>query len=313
MTRRSLLVHGLLAPVLALAAPSWAQEPTSPREPLADEEPSAGEIVVQHARPQDVSRVDVHRQARAVTTSEDPLRVPLARFEDRLCPGVIGLQVDAAMLMIDRIRDNAHQLGIRIQEDGCQPNFVIVFSEDSQATMQSVVDRNPAIFQFVLPAERRRLLAPAPVHVFSNIEPRTRDGMPISRDRNLVNPPVSRQQMAHSLYYTTTRRDITSVTIVFDRDEVQGMSVGQLADYATMRGLAETQAPADAAMNSILTLFSPDGPYPESLTDFDRAYLRAVYDWVPNLPAAAKLGQVNRELNRLAAEREALAARHSGE
>ncbi|WP_377922769.1 hypothetical protein [Alteraurantiacibacter palmitatis] len=285
--------------MLGLTVPAWAQEPPSPPDS------SPGEIVVQHTRPQDVSPAEVHRQARAVAASSDHLRVPLARFEDRLCAGIVGLQADAAMLMIDRIRDNAHQLGIRLHEDGCQPNFVVIFSDDSQVTMRSVVDRNPAIFQFVPPAERRRLLAPAPVHVFSHVEPRTRDGMPIARERNLVSPPVSRQQMAHSLIYTTTRRDITSVTIVFDSREVVGMSVGQLADYATMRGLAETQVPGEVPLNSILTLFNPEGPYPESLTEFDRAYLRALYDWVPNLPAAAKLGSVTRELERLRVERAA--------
>ena len=307
MRLHAILAPGLFVSLLAVAAPAWAQDSASRPDPTHNE------ITVQQTRPQDISPAQVHRQARAVAASEDFFRVPLARFEDRLCPGIIGLQVNAAMLMIDRIRDNAHQLGIRIQDDGCEPNFVVIFSQDSLATMQSVVDRNPAIFQFVLPEARRRLLAPGPVHVFNSVELRTRDGMPMAMDRNLVNPPVSRQQMAHSLFYTTTRRDITSVTIVFDRDAVQGMSVGQLADYATMRGLAETQAPANATMNSILTLFSPDGPYPEGLTDFDRAYLRAVYDWVPNLPAAMKLGQVNRELRRLADARGPAAVSASGE
>lgn len=289
------LLRGLLVALpLAAAVPALAQPTVSP----ADDD----QIIVRSGRPADVSRGQVQRQARAITPSGDQLDIPLARFEDRLCPGIIGLQVDAAMTMIDRIRYNAHQLGVRIMDDGCTPNMLVVFSSDSQATMQDLVDRNPWVFSHVGEPEERRMLAPAPVHVFTQIEPRTRDGMPIGQARDLTAPPVSNQAMAHSLLYTSTRRDIVGTTVIFDRDEIGGMTVGQLADYVTMRGLAQTQPTADLAMNSILSLFNPTGPYPEGLTDFDRAYLRALYDWIPNLPAAAKLANVNQELARMAEE-----------
>jgi hypothetical protein len=287
---------------LAAAGPALAQGSTA----AATTDPD--EIIVQHGRPADVTRGQVQRQARDITPSGDHFDIPLARFEDRLCPGIIGLQVDAAMTMIDRIRYNAHQLGVRIQDDGCTPNLLVVFSTDSQASMQDLVDSNPWVFSHVREPEQRRMLAPGPVHVFTQIEPRTRDGMPIGQARDLTAPPVSHQAMAHSILYTSTRRDIVGATIIFDRDEIGGMTVGQLADYVTMRGLAQTQPPTDIAMNSILSLFNPTGPYPEGLTDFDRAYLRALYDWIPNLPAAAKLANVNEELNRIAEEAAQLAA-----
>jgi hypothetical protein len=288
---------------LALASPAFAQPDFgSPAAPAPAASGGNGEIIVQRGRPQDVSRADAHRQALAITAPFDYLESPLARFEDRLCPGIVGLQTEFAMMMIDRIRDNANQLGIRLHDDGCSANFIVQFSPDSQATMQGLVDRHPAIFQFLPPDERADMLAPGPVHVYTSIELRTRDGMPTTRVRDMTRPPTSQQQMAHSRIYTAMRRDITSVTIVIDSDEVGGMSVGQLADYVTMRGLAQTRPADNLAMGSILSLFHPTGPYPEELTDFDRAYLRALYDWIPNLPAAMKLGNINRELNRLAAE-----------
>ncbi|MCL6252249.1 hypothetical protein M3P36_14485 [Altererythrobacter sp. KTW20L] len=206
--------------------------------------------------------------------------------------------------MIDRIRDNARSLGIRLQEDGCAPNFIIAFVEDSQSAMQGLMDSNSGMFLYVQPEERRRLLAPGPVHIYTSVELRTRDGIPISMERTNAGPPVSQQAMAHSRIYTSTRRDIASVFVLYDRDTVRGMSLSQLADYATMRGLAQTEPAGDLTMNSILNLFNPTGPYPDELTDFDRAYLNSVYDWIPNLPAMAKIGNVNRELNRLAAAAE---------
>lgn len=302
----------MMAALPAMAVPALAQDGTAPVAPAADPAADlavapadADRIVVRRGRPEDVTRAEVHRQARAITDADDQQEVPLARFEDVLCPGVMGLRTDAAMLMIDRIRDNAHQLGIRLADDGCHPNMLVVFSPDSQATMRAMADQNAYVFQFLEPEDRREILAPAPVHVFRHVVPRTRDGMGMGQVRNLTAPPWSQQQMAHSLIYTTTRRDIASVTVVFDRDEVRGMSVVQLADYATMRGLAPTRPAAGLAMDTILGLFDSAGPWPETLTDFDRAYLRALYAWIPNLPAAYKIGNVNDELDRIAQEAQA--------
>lgn len=297
-----IILRGLLVALpLAAAGPVLAQDSDAT---AADR----NEIIVQHGRPADVTRGEVLRQARDISPSSDHFEVPLARFEDRLCPGILGLQVDAAMAMIDRIRYNALQLGVRIQDDGCTPNLLVVFSPDSQASMQDMMDNSRLVFSYVSEPEKRRMLAPGPVHVFNQIEPRTRDGMPIGQTRDLTAPPVSTQAMAHSHIYTTIRRDIVGATIIFDRDEIGGTSLGQLADYVTMRALAQTQPPTNSAMDSILNLFHPIGPYPERLTDFDRAYLRALYNWIPNLPAVAKLANVNQELNRIAEEAAQLAA-----
>jgi len=301
-----ILFRGLLVAMpLAMAAPAMPQDNESAAAApgqTASEGPDEDQIIVRGGRPVEVGRARVQRQARAITPSDDQRNVPLARFEDRLCPGIIGLQVDAAMMMIDRIRYNARQLGVRVMDDGCTPNMVVVFSGDSQASMQALVDRNPGVFSHVRQPEQRRMLAPGPVHVYNQIELRTRDGMPIGQVRDMTRPPVSRQQMAHSLIYTSTRRDIVSVTILFDNDAVDDMTIGQLADYATMRGLAQTQPTDDLAMDSILSLFNAQGPYPEELTDFDRAYLRSLYSSIPNLPAIYKLANVQQELDRRAEE-----------
>jgi hypothetical protein len=96
--------------------------------------------------------------------------------------------------------------------------------------------------------------------------------------------------------------DIVSTLVVFDASRVEGMTLAQLADYATMRGLARTRSAREgAAMDTILTLFDPAASPPGGLTEFDRAYLASLYDGIPNLPASAKIGGVNRQLRRQAA------------
>src|SRR5690606_22681745 len=143
------------------------------------------------------------------------------------------------------------------------------------------------LFDGLQPRERKELLAEnGPVRVWTSTVTRTRDGMPIPKAEGLVNPPVVQMAMAHSKIYLTTREDITSVMVVFDLDKVQGKSLVQLADYATMRGLART-LPVEGdgqPMDTILALFDQAAPPPAEMTTFDRAYLGAVYDSIPNMP-----------------------------
>ena len=117
---------------------------------------------------------------------------PLARIEDRLCPGVIGLKRYAAELMIDRIRWNAERLDMWMADDtDCAPNLIIAFVEDGQAELAGLVDRQPWLFETLTRPERRALLAEeGPVRVWTTAQTRTRDGMPIERRESLTNPPV---------------------------------------------------------------------------------------------------------------------------
>jgi len=85
----------------------------------------------------------------------------------------------------------------------------------------------------------------------------------------------------------------------------------QLADYATMRGLAYTR-PASGArpMTTILALFNdrdivdPVDRQPAELTSFDLGYLRSVYFWRPDrsVPAVGRLLGVRRRAGDAAVE-----------
>jgi hypothetical protein len=311
--RKYLSDLGLVAAVaLALGcAPAIAQDASSVtavddgEEALRDPSrvPDSDVIIVEGGRPEGVTRSEVQRQARSIAMAGDIYDQPLARFEDRLCPGIIGLAVEQASLMIDRIRDNAYDFGIRLQEDGCEANFIVMFTPDSQQAMREMMERQYWLFEFHDAGEKRELLEPGPARVWTWTQPHTRDGMPIPQSRNRVDVPTLSTWMAHSKIYTAVRHDITSVIVMIDTEAARGKSLFQLADYAVMRGLAETRPSAEGPMDSILTLFDEEAP-PQRLTLFDRAYLRSLYDWIPNLPAITKITGVNRQLRRLDREAE---------
>ena len=289
---------GIRAGFLAVAVALLISSPASAQEERA---PDTDSNIVVTGRTEEPTGRDVSRQARAITQTHNVYDAPLARFEDRLCPGVIGLLPQHAAMIIDRIRYHAEQLGMWLTEDDgtCSPNLIVAFVTDGKAELAAIEDEHPDLFQDMQPHEVRELLAEdGPVRVWTTVQERTRDGAPVPRAQSLLNPPVVNMWMAHSKIYLATRRDIASVIVLFDLQKMKGKTLTQLADYATMRGLARTR-PVDGEgqpMDTILALFDGDAAPPSEMTTFDHAYLAALYDGIPNIPGITKVLGVNRQL-----------------
>ena len=266
-----------------------------------------GDIIVT-GRPEP-RRADISRQARAIgRSSGSAYRNPIARFEGPVCPGVMGLPEELAEHMVGRIREIAERAGLRLApENACRVNVVIAFVPDTRAGMEQVERAMPGLFDNVSRADRRAIYeSSGPVRLVTAKLEKTRDGMPIPRDDGRGGPPVVEIPLAHSRIFLTTREDIEAVVLLFERAAVDGLSVVQLADYAAMRSFAETSPPRDEvlSMDTILTLFQPGAQPPQSLTAFDEAYLRSVYDGLPNMPAMSKMLGVNRQLRKMERESE---------
>ena len=220
---------------------------------------------------------------------------PLARFEDELCPGVLGLQQEAAEAMVGHLRANAEVLGLHMAANGdCEANFIVAFVRDGQAFLSQLEDRSSYIFAEMTREERIALLSTdGPTRTVLRVRARSRDGMPISRRENLTDLPQTTMWMAHSKIYSATRNDILSAMVLFDRDAIKGLTLTQLADYATFRALVHSLPdPAASGTASILTLFDGGEPRPAGLTEFDHAYLTQLYTGMANLPAPAKLADL---------------------
>jgi len=210
LSERILPLFAALA--LSLPASLAAQAPT---DSPADDGPAEDErAIVVTGTVGEISVAQVQRQARDIAVNRgDVLDTPLARFEDRLCPGVVGLEDDFAFALNARIRVNADALGIRLLGDDCRPNFVVVFAEDGETLFRNLIDESPQYFRYLNSGEVADILEPGPVHVWTNVEPRTLTGMPIAQVRDLTAPPRMGVHAAHTRIYTTTRNDITSVMI----------------------------------------------------------------------------------------------------
>jgi len=219
------------------------------------------------------------------------LEDPLPRFEDRLCPGVVGLDEEYAELMVSRFRMNAESFGLRLASEGeCEPNVVIAFVDDSRAYLEDLLDRRAYLFRDMGEAGRAEMLEEAGASgVWHQVAAHTRDGLRVGRSDNLVQVPETGMWQAHSRIYRPVRQDITYSLVLLSRENVTGLTLRQLADYATLRALA-TEYPDEAGteQSSMLTLFTSDDR-PDELTAFDRAWLERLYEGIPNALPSSRL------------------------
>jgi hypothetical protein len=217
--------------------------------------------------------------------------VPLARFQDPLCPGIVGVQQASAEAMVGLIRQNAAELGLPLADpQTCEPNLIVAVMDDPDGYLDALRKRKGYLFDWLGKAERQALFdTPGPAHTWMRVFTRSRDGLPVYPSQSLTDLPFTTMEAAHSLIYVPTRRDIISSMVLIDKKAVQGLSVGQVAAYATMRGLSGEQAERLAAPGeSILNLFG-EGAKPTGLTRSDLIFLKTLYSTMPNNPAAITL------------------------
>lgn len=285
---------GLLACLLLSATPAPAQDQDT------DSSRNAEIIVTGKAEP---TRRTVDKQARAITQTSAYRRLPLAQFQTPVCPGIIGLPVETANLLVDRIRDNAERIGIDTAPEGkCEPNLIVIVVGNGQAQIKALKAKRGYLFRLITLAELNELAAdPGPVHAWANTMVLSRQGDILQGDPGQGDVPRLNVAQSQSHIFLAHRLDIISSVVMLDAQAINGLSVVQIADYATMRGFARTRpVSGDGALDTILSLFDADGARPGEMTPFDLAYLRAIYGDIPNMPAASVLAGVNKELRKQA-------------
>ncbi len=286
----------LLMPLLGAYAPAaHAVDPTTDAGDRSDI------LVTGQKKP--VTREQVTQEARAVTRETDVRDEPLARFDDRACPGVIGMTQAYAEQIVGRMRQVAEDYHIPLAANGdCAPNVILAFTEDARADLQAFQKRTKELSIELTPDERRELLdEPGPVKVYSVVERRMQNGAIVPRRRNLTDIPTARMEGGQSLISTATEQHIVKVVVLINRSAAVGKSLSQLSDYAIMRAFARTRdATGATAPDSILTLFHPGNQSPpQGLTDFDRAYLASLYEGSAHVKGLSKLMRVSHHLEKI--------------
>lgn len=261
---------GVLAALL-IAAPGQAQDSSGRTQP---------EIIVRPPLTEAERKAELRDFTREVIR---PPRMnhPVAKFAFPVCVTVLGLAPEDAEVIAERIRENAEALGVRAdRKPDCMPTVRVAFMAPSAGTPESWLSKESPQLAHLAPDQRKRVLAETgPVRAWQKVAVRDALGnafRPQLGDQQRFPTYTEIQPLSTSDPLVTT--EITGAAVLISREAANGFTLGQIADYATLRALLGTgSVEGDAPAQTILTLFTAPSP-PEGLTDFDQALVRELYD-----------------------------------
>lgn len=244
-----------------------------------------------------------------------------ATWHRAVCIGVGNLAPDAAGYVIDRISTVAENLGLTPGRAGCEPEVFIVFASDAGMAARQLVEARGRRMRIGVPGTD---LGPDALEAFQRSDRPVRwwqSSLPVDADTGrparrlpgqgpfetplkMTRPsdfgPQAITRSASRLR-SPLRDDLSQVIIIVDVARVEGVDIGALSDYLAMIALAQVDPDVDpGSHDTILSLFTPGLTPPPSLTDWDRAYLRGLYDAEQNAGTSrARLGEVSTSMERV--------------
>lgn len=225
----------------------------------------------------------------------------IGRFEEPLCPQIVGLPDALRDQVLGRIAEVAEAANIRINPDKCTPNMLIVIVDDKKALIEGMRHKKEAYLYGVGSDTIKSLEnSSRPVAAWQISDVIGADGMPLRQDgdgfpRLFTTLPPSRMVM-------TTKKRLLGGIVVLEHRGLVGVTTRQLADYAMLRllttiGNSERPAPG----SSVLSLFN-DGvapaDAPPSLTWWDLAFLKALGDTRSDIAPDSQLSQIRTKMLR---------------
>ncbi len=307
--------------VLALAAQALAQAQTPPVERTVstaqDPVTQVDDIVVTGQRLEEQARTFVGQVAAPSRAA------PLARWHERLCIGAVNMDRAASQFLIDRVSAVAQDVGLEPGLPDCEPQVIIVGTLDGNRVAGGLVERRRGMLAPLATGfsrSRSELQAFAeedrPVrwwHVGTAVDPATGRSMlrqPKEDNFNsnrveeiLEDGPVMRSE--GSLVVASTRQDLRRAVIIVDFNRLGDVDFEQLADYVAFVALAQVDPKARTAdYSTILNVFDAPSTTP-GLTNWDRAYLRGLYQSDNRIRSAnGREAAVRREMVRALAGRD---------
>lgn len=252
------------------------------------ERPRSDEIVVTGKLESDAERrrkADAHVRALGVANAQRSV----ARWIDPICPRVIGLSREHALIVERQMRATAESLKIETAKSPCPSNIVVSFVSGGAAVARLVAGRDRRQLGEVPLSKRDFLLnSDTPIRWWHLTELKSKDG-----DRPVSFTPPSVQiegggslpsgsetavlnQYNSSIISTRTVRALRSAVVIVDVDRAEGATLKSVTDYATLVSLAEIEFDSETPPHSILALFS-NSERPKELTGTDRSFLTELY------------------------------------
>jgi hypothetical protein len=213
----------------------------------------------------------------------------LARWGVKVCPAVSGLPAPQGEFILQRISSIARSAGIPLGGSDCKPNLWVMVTAEPARLLKDTWSRDPSRFQQLsglraTATEMRRFIDDKrPIRAWYGAELVGEMGNELGSyaqmgDKNRA--PKVNTLPTMSRIQSDDRQVIRSALVVVDKGRIIGLSVGALADYVAMVGLAQINLEADySSAESILNLFTaPEkGQSISQLSAWDATFLKDLY------------------------------------
>jgi hypothetical protein len=206
----------------------------------------------------------------------------LARWRVPVCPIVAGILQEEGEFTRKRISAIARAAGVPLAEEPCRPNLLVFVTPDAKQFFSGMSMHTRLLtFNGAHPSVIDEFIrTPRPVRVWYRTYMATPDGRFLGNTdpTDIEGAPVYTPETAYARINVIW--GMRQVTVVVDQARLQGVSLGQFADYVALAGLSQIKVGAHLGdAPTILKLF--DGKpqaAPEGMSDWDRAFLKSLYE-----------------------------------
>ena len=220
-----------------------------------------------------------------------------------MCPTALGVSPAQKDAIVARIRRVAAAAGAPVAGARCKANVVLAVAEDKRAFIELLLRKYPDLLGDLSTREARRLAqSPGRAAAWQLAgPPLNADGIEIA-DPQTGDVATNQTFTNGSRITAAARPHVAAAMVVVERAALVGLTVTQLADYATMRALghADPAALGGSTAPTILTVLdaAPGSETPVTLTGWDLGFLKALYAAPENIYAAGQRSAIRRDLQR---------------
>ena len=241
----------------------------------------------------------------------------LARWEDDVCPMVVGLKPQFTAFIATRVKQIAAQVGAPVNKThGCKPNIHIVFTTKPQGLIDNIKKKQPGFLGYYDNNAQRDALATVSHPIQAWYTTATRDlrgnlkvdsGKTVGTGMEITYACMPPQEGMCTLHLSNAhgnsvtgsrlgdgmRSAFYTVIITAQPDRLMDQEIGTLADYIAFMALTQVssldtcQPPA-----SIMNLLVAGCPPSTALTGNDLAYLQGLYKMSPSRILAVQESEI---------------------
>ncbi len=203
----------------------------------------------------------------------------LSRWQVSICPWVTGAAPEFGEYIRGRVWQVAKYAGAPLAPADCAPNLIIVLTPEPERFLRESWSESPRLFNRDrgVAGIKRFIESDAVVRVWYNSCPLA-PAWAKSFNRRKYPPCYVGVHFDSRLTWQSVSA-IYSAIVVIDTGRIEGLNIGQLADYVAMAGLVKVNPEAElGSLPTILRLFSETGPArPQGMSTWDKSFIESLY------------------------------------